>query len=182
MRALPNDTVPHTATTAPERRAPCPSCGGTGYHPSADHQTPCAACGGTGIVRSAADAHAAASHHAGTIAVLLDLAIADEVGEAAAASLRYAAEHLIVQAAVMVSATPRHTSGDGRPASAMLSAAIADAEAELPALHAVVSGITGERAGYPTMAAAMLARSIAARMGRAEDEMAELPAGEAGSE
>ena len=177
MRTQPHDTVrPHTATTAYTdiNPAPCPSCGGTGHHPSDDHSAHCIPCEGAGIVQSPAAAHAIAAHHARAIAELLHLAITDESG--APETLRYAAEHLTVQAATAVVATPHRGPEDAPPAESLISQSMTHAEGELPALHAVLSVIGGETAGYAITGAAMIARTIADRMERVEGEAAMLRA------
>lgn len=175
MRTQPHDTArPHTATTAyPDLNpAPCPSCGGTGRHPSNDHSAQCIPCEGTGVVQSAGDAHALAALYANTIVGLLDLAVTAETD--AREPLLYAAEHLTVQAVAAVAASPHPTPEDAPPADRLISQSMTHARGELPALHAVLYGMDCETDGYATMGAAMIARAIADRIQRAEDEAAML--------
>ena len=176
MRPQSDDTVT-SATTTPARRAPCPTCGGSGFHPSTDDPTPCVPCQGAGIVPSASAAHDTAHMHAAMIAALLEhSAELDNPAPSTTGALRYAAEHLTVQAAMMVDATPHYPGADAAPADELLSQSMSHAGAEFAALHAVLIGIDGATAPAAMAGAAIVARSIAARMERAEDELAKLRA------
>lgn len=190
MRTQPHDTArAHTATTdEPTRRAPCPSCGGMGYHPSVDTSRRCYSCRGTGAVQSATIAHEHITTHTAMAACLLRHAVTSDLDADTADALRYAAQHLTVQAAVMVDLTPGAPPTDASPADKVLSHSMTRAGGDLVALDAVLV-YTGDSDMDAALlsGAAIIARTIADRMQHAADEIAELRtdavgASEAGAE
>ena len=172
MRTQPDDTVAHTAKESGSR-APCPSCGGTRYHPSNIHMKPCGPCGGTGLVQSAARAHEIASGHMREIAELLSIAVDGELSASAIGALQYAAEHLTIQAAVMVNEAPHSVTDDAPPADRILDQSMLRAGGDIPSLHAVLS-LIGDREDYALRGAMLIAQGIAVRMEQAEGEIAKL--------
>ncbi len=176
-----NDTAGKPADSTTETTvagAPCPTCGGMGYHPSTDLLTLCGECKGTGIITSAIDIHANVDIDVSAIATILSLAtkLGDPMhgdpmhGERGA--LRYAAMRLTVQAIAMVTA-PRRPDDDP-PTGRLRVESLYSASCELAALHAVLMDVGGETERAALEGAALIAGGIAGRMRRVEDELAAL--------
>ena len=168
-----NDTAGKPADSTTETSAaPCSTCAGTGFHPSADLPTSCGACEGAGVITSAIDIHADVDLHASAIANLLAIAVRlDDPLPGERSALRYAALHLTVQALAMVDAPRRR--GDSL-ADRQRAESLLRASGELAALHAVLMDAGGETERAALEGGALIAGSIAGRMGRVEDELAAL--------